>query len=86
MFFANDDVVWIYWQYSAEERMQSLLHTNEVIGAYLTAGARLHLCSYLDMLKDKAIYTDTDSVIYIQPRNEPMLIETGDNVGQMTSD
>jgi len=61
-------------------------HTNEVIGAYVTAGARIHLYNYLDRLKDKAIYTDTDAVIHIQPRNEPSLIETGDNIGQMTSE
>jgi len=61
----------------------SLSHTNEVIGAYVTAGARIHLYNYLNGLKHKAIYTDTDFVIHI-PRNEPSLIETGDNLGQMT--
>jgi len=28
MLFANDDVVWISWQYSADERVPSLRHTN----------------------------------------------------------
>ena len=32
----------------------------------------------------RAIYCDTDSVIYIQPGDEPGLIETGDNLGDMT--
>jgi hypothetical protein len=59
--FANDNVVWVSWQFSSEERVPSLRHTNDAIGAYVTAGARLHLYSYLDRLKDKAIYTDTDS-------------------------
>ena len=27
MLFANDDVVWISWQYSADERVPSLRHT-----------------------------------------------------------
>jgi len=31
MLFANDDVVWISWQYSADERVPSLRHTNEVM-------------------------------------------------------
>jgi len=35
MLFANDDVVWISWQYSADERVPSLRHTNEVIGVYV---------------------------------------------------
>jgi len=34
--FANNNVVWISWQYSADERVPSLRHTNEVIGAYVT--------------------------------------------------
>ena len=67
MLFANDDVVWISWQYSADERVPILRHTNEVIGAYVTAGARNHLYGFLDKLQEKAIYTDTDSVIFIQP-------------------
>jgi len=49
--FANDDVVWISWQYSADERVPSLRHTNEVIGAYVTAGARIHLYGFLDKLQ-----------------------------------
>jgi len=48
--FGNDDVVWISWQYSADERVPSLRHTNEVIGAYVTAGARIHLYGFLDKL------------------------------------
>jgi len=41
---------------------------------------------FLDKLQDKAIYTDTNSVIFIQPRNVHTLIETGDNLGQMASE
>jgi len=66
--FPNDDVVWISWQHSADELVPSLRHTNEVIGAYVTAGARIHLYSFLDKLQDKAIYTDTDSDIYTAER------------------
>jgi hypothetical protein len=86
MLFASDDVVWISWQFSSEERVPSLRHTNEVIGAYVTAGARIHLYSYLDRLQDKAIYCDTDSVLYIQPDEGPKLVETGDNLGNITSE
>jgi hypothetical protein len=65
MLFANDDVVCISWQYSLAERVPNSHHT-EVIGAYVTAGARIHLYGYLDKLQDKAIYTDTDTVIFVQ--------------------
>jgi len=68
--FASDYVVWISWQYSADERVPSLRHTNEVIGAYVTAGARIHLYGFLDKLQEKAVYTDTDSVTFIQSGQE----------------
>jgi len=53
--FANDDVVWISWKYGAEEDVPSMRHTNELIGAYVTAGARIHLYRYLDRLRENAI-------------------------------
>ena len=40
--FANDEVVWVSWKFTAEERVPSQRHTNEVIGAYVTTGARIH--------------------------------------------
>jgi hypothetical protein len=53
------------WKY-AEGNMPVLRHTNEVIGTYVTKGARHKLYYYFDALKEKAIYWDTDSVIYIK--------------------
>ena len=84
--FANDDVVWIPWKHAADEHVPNLRHTNEVIGTYLRGGARIHLYRYLDRLGEKTIYCDTDSVIYIQPSEGPGLIETGDKLGDMTSE
>jgi len=82
MMFVSDDVVWISWQFSPEERVPSLRHINQVIGAYVTAGSRIHLYSYLDKLQNKAIYCDTGSVLYIQPADGPALVETGDDLGR----
>ena len=84
--FASDNEVWISWNYGAEEHVPSLRHTNEVIGAKFIAGARIHLYRYLDRIRENAMYCDTDSVIYIQPRGEPPLIETGDKLGVKTSE
>jgi hypothetical protein len=64
----------------------SLRHTNEVIGAYVTAGARIHLYRHLDILQEKALYCDTDYVIFIQPRDGLQLVETEYNLGDMTSE
>ena len=41
--FASDDVVWLSWKRGAEEEVPNFRHTNEVIGAYVTAGAGIHL-------------------------------------------
>ena len=79
-------MVWISWKHAAEEHVPNVRHTNEVVGAYVTAGARIHLYRYLDRLGEKAIYCDSDSVIYIQLRDEHNLIEPGDKLGDMTSE
>ena len=65
LIFASDDVVWTSWRYIEEERIPNLRHTNKVKGAYFTAGARLHLYKYLDILQERSIYCDTDSVIFV---------------------
>jgi hypothetical protein len=84
--FASDRVVWVSWRFADSEHVPSLGHTNDVIGSFVTSGARIHLYSYLDRLQDKALYCDSDSVIYIQPRDEPALVETVDNLDDMTSE
>jgi len=66
--------------------VQILRHTNGVIVSYVTAGARLHLYGYIDKLLERALYTDTDSVVFIQPRDGAALVEIGDCVGAMTSE
>jgi hypothetical protein len=84
--FASDDVVWMSWRFIAEEKIPSLRHTNEVLGAYVTSSTRIHLYSYLDRLQEKALYCDTDSVFYVQRMDESMLIECGDGLGDMTDE
>ena len=60
--------------YRRGEEVPNQRHTSEVIAANVTAGARIHLYDYLDSLQKKALYCDTDSVIYIQPTAEPRLV------------
>jgi hypothetical protein len=43
--FASDEIVGASWRYIAEEKVPNLPHKNDVIGAYVTAGARIHLYS-----------------------------------------
>jgi hypothetical protein len=86
LLFASDHVVWVSWEYAAEETIPNLPHTNEVVGSFVTAGARIHLYAYLDKLQERAIYTDTYSVINIQNDDKPPLIECGDKLGSMTNE
>ena len=84
--FSRDDVVWIAWNYGAEEDVPSQCHTNVVIGSYVTAVGRNHLHCYLVRLQENAIYCDTVFVMYIQPKYLPQMLETGDKLGDMTSE
>jgi hypothetical protein len=84
--FASDDVAWLSWKATAEENVPYLPHKNEEIGAYVTAGARIHLYSFLDRLQENAINCDTDPVIFIQPSGKPWPIATGDKLGDMQSE
>jgi hypothetical protein len=84
--FASNEVVCASWKYTADENVPNIRHINEVIGVFVTAGARIHLYKYLDRLKQKTLYCGTDSVIFIQTDDQPALFETGDCLGAMTSD
>jgi hypothetical protein len=86
LMFASDEVVWVSWRFTDEEKIPNLKHTNEVLGAYVTAGARLRLYHFLDRLQENAIYCDTDSIIFIQKKCEPPMIECGDSLGDMQSE
>ena len=81
--FASDDFVWLSWKVTAEENVPNLPHTKEVIEAYVTAGARINLYSFLDRLQENAIYCDTYSIIFIQPSGEQWPIATGDKLVDM---
>jgi hypothetical protein len=54
LLFVRDDV-WAAWCYSDDEFLPNLRHTNEVIGAYVTPGARMQLYAYLDSMKERAL-------------------------------
>ena len=62
-------------------------NTNVVIAAFTTAYARLKLYDVLDELKERVLYYDTDSVIFVSKRSEteppigPYLGELTDELG-----
>ena len=86
LLFAGDSVCWISWRHANEAHAAVLRHTNDVIASYVTAGGRMKLYTYLDILQQRALYADTDSVIYIQPRDGAAMVKTGDHLWDMTSE
>jgi hypothetical protein len=86
LLFVSDEVVWVSWTFTEEEQAPSLRHTNDVLGSYVTAAARLRMYSYLDKLQERAVYCDTDSVLYVQRTDEQPLITCADNLGDMVSE
>jgi hypothetical protein len=59
----------------------SLITTNLALAAFVTANARLRLFKELNLLGDRAIYCDTDSIIYEYDKTKYNVTE-GDMLGQ----
>ena len=69
-----------------DEFVPELPNTSSVIAAWVTAQARLKLYSYLEQLKDRVLYMDTDSVIYLSSSTDTYNVPLGDYLGQMTDE
>jgi len=82
--FVSDDMVRMDWSY-AHDFVEASGRTNVVVAAYTTAQARLKLYSYLERLGTRALYCDTDSVVFtVRPDQwEP---ELGDYLGDLTAE
>lgn len=82
----NDETVIVSWAY-IEEAFNVQKNVNVCIAAFTTAQARLKLYSYLEQLEERAVYWDTDSVIYISNDNENNFEPvTGNFLGDMTNE
>ena len=80
----NRDCLYVSYKKSKEFQTPSL-NTNVIIASYVMTHAKLELYSYLEQLKDHALYCDTDSVIYkhiVGEYNPPL----GEFVGGMTDE
>ena len=84
MNFVSDEMVEMRYQYK-EEFVEEFGRTNVVITAYSTAQACLKLYSYLEQLGLRAVYTDTDSVVYTSRPGE-WKPELGDYLGYVTDE
>ena len=80
----NVDCLYVSYKKSKEFQTPAL-NINVIIASYVTPHATLELYSYLEQLKDRALYCDTDSVIYrhiVGEYNPPL----GEFVGGMTDE
>ena len=66
----NDDMVEVQYR-NTEEFAQQNGKVNVVIAAFTTAYARLKLYDLLYLLQERALYYDTDSVIYVHESGKP---------------
>ena len=66
----NDDAIEVHYKH-VDEFVQQNNKVNVVIAAFTTAYARLKLYDLLDLLQERVLYYDTDSVIYVQKPGKP---------------
>ena len=66
----NDDMVEVQYR-NTEEFAEQNNKVNLVIAAFTTAYARLKLYDLLDLLQERVLYYDTDSVIYVHKPGKP---------------
>ena len=80
----NDETVEVHYSNVGEFEEQNN-KVNIVVAAFTTAYARLKLYDLLDLLQERVLYYDTDSVVYVhQPgKPEPPL---GDYLGDLTDE
>ena len=80
----NDDTVEVHYT-NTEEFIEPDKKTNIVIAAFTTAYARLKLYDLLDLLQERVLYYDTDSVIYVHEPSKPDP-PLGDYLGDLTDE
>ena len=81
----NQDVLYVRYRLCDDAPATHTQNVNVVIAAYTTALARLKLYSYIEPLKERALYVDTDSVLFV---SKPGMYElpTGPLLGDLTNE
>ena len=81
--FINDDMVQMTYNFK-DQFVDNSNNTNIYIACFTTSHARLMLYNKLDYLKEKVLYLDTDSIIYVDDCTKT--VKTGDMLGDMTDE
>ena len=80
----NDEMIEIQFT-NKDEFVEEKDKVNIVIAAFTTAYARLKLYDLLDLLQERVLYYDTDSVIYVHEPGKPDP-PLGDYLGDLTDE
>lgn len=84
----NDNTVLVGWKYFDDESADAG-NSNAIVAAFVTCYARLDLLTKMKEIEQhrrgRVLYFDTDSIIFEHRAGDPE-IETGDYLGQLTSE
>ena len=83
-YLINEDTAEIKYK-DRKEQVKPHNFTNNYIGVFTTAHARLKLLRLLKKLGKKVLYYDTDSCVYVEDPSTPK-IELGDYLGDLTDE
>ncbi|GBN04849.1 hypothetical protein AVEN_1930-1 [Araneus ventricosus] len=83
MIFLNDDCLEMKHKFK-DEYVPDNFNTNIYIAAFTTSSARIRLYKMMDKLGDKVLYSDTDSIVYIDDGTNKA--ETGCMLGDWTDE
>ena len=61
-------------------------NTNVPVSAFVTAYARLKLYEAMRKVNTSLLYTDTDSLIYLEPKDNEPYLNTGSFLGELTDE
>jgi len=68
-----------------ENENKPLAFSNVVLSAFISSWARLRLYDMIEKVGyEKVLYVDTDSIMYVQNKNEESPLSTGCYLGQLT--
>jgi hypothetical protein len=80
----SDETIDVCYEYT-DSFIKPDAKTNVVVAAFTTAYARLKLYDVLDMLQERVLYYDTDSVIFVSRPNQ-LEPPTGPYLRQLTDE
>ena len=80
----NDQLVEVHYQYQDEDIPVSP-NLNVFVASFTTSWERLHLNKAIQLLGERVLYFDTDSVIYLEEPGQPKRL-LGDYLGEFTSE